>query len=577
MAVVNVDYSEFETLKNRVKELEETVKEKDKTIVSLKDGSRVIIRKEVQIEYERFRNPFYEMGGIDHDTLYSQDDKPRRTVETSESYLGFEDVRLKVEDKMKDEINRSIKQRDESRESYESSVQKYKEKEKKLDDKEKSLNDKYAKKENDMAKVQIKSEKLTPFGGIFSIMEQFDALLAQTIDSTLGLRCTMFGYQYSEILRSLMCVYLCGGSCIEDVTTHLMKHLSLHPTLRTCSADTILRAIEELTFKSITYKSASGKFYDFNTADKMNCLLVNALLATGQLKSGQEYDFDFDHQFIETEKYDAKPTYKKFLGYSPGVAVINDMIVGIENRDGNTNVRFNQKETLERIFKRLEASEIYISRARMDCGSCSEEIVDMVEAHCRHFYIRANRCSSFYDSMFALTGWKTVEINGIEFELNSILVEKWKGKPYRLVIQRQRRIDGDLDIWEGEYTYRCILTNDYKSSARDIVEFYNLRGGKERIFDDMNNGFGWNRLPKSFMAQNTVFLLMTALIRNFYKAIMQRLKTHEFGLRATSRIKTFVFKFISVPAKWIKTSRRHVLNIYSDNNAYANLFKTDFG
>ena len=28
-----------------------------------------------------------------------------------------------------------------------------------------------------MAKVQIKSEKLTPFGEIFSIMEQFDALL----------------------------------------------------------------------------------------------------------------------------------------------------------------------------------------------------------------------------------------------------------------------------------------------------------------------------------------------------------------------------------------------------------------
>ena len=32
---------------------------------------------------------------------------------------------------------------------------------------------------------------------------------------------------------------------------------------------------------------------------------------------GQKYDFDFDHQFIETGKYDAKPTYKKFTGYSP--------------------------------------------------------------------------------------------------------------------------------------------------------------------------------------------------------------------------------------------------------------------
>ena len=84
-----------------------------------------------------------------------------------------------------------------------------------------------------MAKIQIKSENLTPFGGIFPVMEQFDSGLSSVIDSTLGLRCKFYGYQYSEIIRSLMSVYFCGGSCIEDVTTHLMKHLSLHPTLRT--------------------------------------------------------------------------------------------------------------------------------------------------------------------------------------------------------------------------------------------------------------------------------------------------------------------------------------------------------
>ena len=94
----------------------------------------------------------------------------------------------------------------------------------------------------------------------------------------------------------------------------------------------------------------------------------------------------------------------------------------------------------------------------MDCGSCSEDIVDMVKAHCNHFYIRANRCSAFYDDMFILRGWRTEEINGIEYELNSMTVEKWKGKVYRLVIQRQRRTDNIQEIWEGEYTYRCILT-----------------------------------------------------------------------------------------------------------------------
>ena len=172
-----------------------------------------------------------------------------------------------------------------------------------------------------MAKVAIKSEKLTPFGGIFSIMEQFDSRLSSVIDSTLGLRCKRYGYQYSEIIRSLMSVYFCGGSCVEDVTTHLMSHLSLHPTLRTCSADTILRAIKELTQENISYTSDTGKTYDFNTADDLNTLLLNCLFATGQLKEGEMYDVDFDHQFIETEKYDAKPTYKKFLGYRPGVAV----------------------------------------------------------------------------------------------------------------------------------------------------------------------------------------------------------------------------------------------------------------
>ena len=111
-----------------------------------------------------------------------------------------------------------------------------------------------------MAKVQIKSEKLIPFGGIFMVMEQFDSMLSSVIDSTLGQRCSsIIGYQYSEIAHSLMSVYFCGGSCVEDVTLHLMRHLSYHPTLRTCSSDTILRAIRELTQGNISYTSDQGK------------------------------------------------------------------------------------------------------------------------------------------------------------------------------------------------------------------------------------------------------------------------------------------------------------------------------
>ena len=130
--------------------------------------------------------------------------------------------------------------------------------------------------------------------------ELFSRYVGPVIDEVLGLRCTSYGYQYSEIAGSLSSVYFCGGDCVEDVTSHLMPHLSLHPTLRTCSSDTILRGISELATVNTTYTSDTGKSYDFNAATKLNSLLVKVLKNTGQLVAGESYDLDFDHQFIET-------------------------------------------------------------------------------------------------------------------------------------------------------------------------------------------------------------------------------------------------------------------------------------
>ena len=62
---------------------------------------------------------------------------------------------------------------------------------------------------NDVAKVQIKSERVTPFGGIFHVRELFTRFVGPVIDKVLGLRCTSYGYQYSEIAGSLASVYFC--------------------------------------------------------------------------------------------------------------------------------------------------------------------------------------------------------------------------------------------------------------------------------------------------------------------------------------------------------------------------------
>jgi hypothetical protein len=110
MAVVNVDLSEYDAIRKRNSELEEQVKELKKLNESLKQGAKVILRKETTLLFNKHRAMWdYDDG----------DDEPqRRTIESSESYINFEDVRLKVEQAMQDEVNRSIHDRNMEKQAY---------------------------------------------------------------------------------------------------------------------------------------------------------------------------------------------------------------------------------------------------------------------------------------------------------------------------------------------------------------------------------------------------------------------------------------------------------------------------
>jgi len=421
---------------------------------------------------------------------------------------------------------------------------------------------------NDMAKVSKKSEKITAFGGIFFVLDKFDSILSSVIDSHLGIRSMLIGYQYSEIIRAIFSVFCCGGDCMEDLNLYLKDVLTERPHTRVPSADTVLRGIEELATGNISYTAEkTDNVYDFNTAEKLNQLVIKLLLATGQLTEGGEYDVDFDHQFLEAEKYDSKRTFKGFDGYSPGVFTIGGLIAYLENRDGNANVRFMQAETHRRFFEMMNSFGIHVRSLRADCGSYSEDIVKVVMEHTDKFYIRAERYAALYEKVKRKMGWTTVEIGYQQYDVQSFPFESFEDvKHCRLVVQRQRKQKGEqLDLFDGEYTYRCILTNDWDMTDEEIILHYNKRGSAEQVFDRQNNDFGWAHLPKSFMNQNTVFLLITAMAANFYRYIVALpLMAVLFGIKATDRVKNFLFRFIAVPAKWIKTARQYKLNIYSD-------------
>lgn len=110
MAIVNVDLSEYDAIRKRNSELEEQVKELKELNDSLKQGAKVILRKETTLLFNKHRAMWdYDDG----------DDEPqRKTIGSSESYVNFEDVRLKVEQAMQDEVNRSIHDRNLEKQAY---------------------------------------------------------------------------------------------------------------------------------------------------------------------------------------------------------------------------------------------------------------------------------------------------------------------------------------------------------------------------------------------------------------------------------------------------------------------------
>jgi len=129
-----------------------------------------------------------------------------------------------------------------------------------------------------------------------------------------------------------------------------------------------------------------------------------------------------------------------------------------------------------------------------------------VETNSNKFYIRAQRCSELSGQIRQVEDWKTVKVGLFDIEVCSIMYAPFgQDKQYRYVVSREKNNSNQTDLFfQDNFIYRAIITNDRTSTEKEVIEYYNQRGGAEKIFDEMNNDFGWKKLPFSFLEQNTV-------------------------------------------------------------------------
>jgi len=422
-----------------------------------------------------------------------------------------------------------------------------------------------------MIKIEKSNQIISPFGGMNYIVSYIKKSgILELIDNQLGKRVKQAEYSYSDLILNLWSVFFTGGDCAEDINEHLHDYLSTIPDTKVANADTILGVFKKLKTENELVTSSNGKIYETNRHDNLNQLNISILKQLNLLNSDNYYDFDYDNEILPTNKRDTKKTYKKVNGYFPGMATVNSHPVYFENRDGNMNVKIDQAAVLQRCYKMLKDNGIKINRSRMDAGSYSFDIVQTALEYSRLIYIRANRSDNLFDLLLEEREWEKVIINGKAYEVCSLEYHPFKHKKtlakitYRLVVSREQTGNLDQNVFtKDNMKYRSILTNDRASTEKEVIEYYNQRGKEEKEIDILNNDFGWSKMPFSNMNENTVFLTIMMIAKNVYTWLISTFSKAFKCLKKHYRIKKFIFRFVIVPAKWIKRSRYNVLKIFS--------------
>ncbi len=425
-----------------------------------------------------------------------------------------------------------------------------------------------------MMKVQNCST-ISAFGGInfvFKYLEEGN--LDELFDKHFPQLANQSVYSWKDIIYSILSIYLCGGDCIEDLQLHLKTHFAKNPFVNLPSSDTVLKRLKELSEESNQCFTKRGIVeHSYNRNSKLEALNVSLLEKLGAF-SKDEITLDYDNTILFTEKSDSKMTYKRNHGYQPGVCTLNEeQVLYIENRNGNSDAKSFQTDTLERIFTLLKSKGIRkADHFRADAASYQFDVINLLKEEVNNFYIgcRNSYIEKYYSQIskwesITDTANETIEIG--ELTINPFQKQARRNKmafeEYRLIVKRKPTSDGQLNLFtQDHYQYRAILTNNFQWSAAEIARFYNHRGNMEKQFDILKNDFGWNCMPFSKLSQNTVFLYITAICRNLYHNIIRYFSEKTNSLKPNFRVKKFLFRFIILPAKWIKRSRQNYLKVY---------------
>ena len=357
-------------------------------------------------------------------------------------------------------------------------------------------------------KLERTEELITPRSGLALFAEVIRALkVKEKVEEHFPRPGSNRGYEAWKYIEPLLLMMEGGGRHVED--------------LREIEEDAVLRKLLGLNRMPssstvgdwLVRVGAAGGVEAMGSVDEEVAAAIGKRLATA------EYTLDVDATIIESEKQEARWTYKKVKGYQPilGFLAESGVCLAHEFREGNVAAQSRAVKFLKRCLKRCPK----IKRLRSDSAFYQGQVINLCEEKGIGFTITADQTAGVKEVIKTVRDWKplrTAEGDETDREVGTAIHFVSKAlEAVRLVVQRRR--EPQLLLFEPSgYHYAVIATNLDEWSAEEVVCFHNQRGQAENLIKELKIGLGMEQMTSGDFLANTLWFALGVLAYNLTQA-----------------------------------------------------------
>ncbi|MGH9767146.1 MAG: IS1380 family transposase [Blastocatellia bacterium] len=398
---------------------------------------------------------------------------------------------------------------------------------------------------------------LSNHAGAVLIKEFTDRLgLELLINSQLEVKERERGYTESESILALCWNLILGGDCLDD--------------LNVLRGD--VGTQELLGLESVIAPTTAGEFlrkFSIGDLTALRTLLGKVAERMRPLQMSEVVTLDFDGAIYEQcskRKQGSRKAYNGKVGYAPlfcfwaeeAELLLSHLLSGNRNPASKIVWFFYQALKWVPAGRRL--------KVRADSAFYKWDFILALEREGATYAITADQTKQMRQQLEAIPqkNWKSYG-HGTKAEVAEFWYAPDRQAPHRYIAKRERR---KTKKGEEYWHYHVIITNDLRSTARQVCRWALKRCAMENLIKEHKTGFGLEKMPTNNYHANWAWLLIGQLAFNIVAWFKRQALPEQYH---TATIKTIRHHLLNVAGKIVSSGKQFFLML-SDESLFQDVW-----